>query len=182
MFLNGSGRYPFLSANWYNDSMEKISLRKIRPDDIRYFRKWWRDKDLIALTSGDFTLITDAEVEKYFHNVLVSKTDYHFMVCLGEQTIGHISLNKGRNNNYETQIVISNKKYWGKGYGVKAIKLLLNKTKGLGVDKIYLEVRPENVRAIKAYETTGFKPKGIKKYLDNLNQPETIKMVYEVGK
>ena len=158
--------------------MNKINLRKIRPGDIRYFQKWWRDKDLIALTSGDFKPIIDVEIEEYFHDMVENKTNHHFMIDLGQQTIGHISLSKRRNNNHETQIVIGNKKYWGKGYGVKAIKLLLTKAKRLDIRKIYLEVRPENIRAIKAYEKVGFKVKGIKKYPKNPCQPKTLRMVY----
>ncbi|MFH0912292.1 MAG: GNAT family N-acetyltransferase [Patescibacteria group bacterium] len=158
--------------------MNKITLRKIRSGDIGYFRKWWRDKDLITLTSGDFKPIYDAEVEEYFHDMLGSKTDHHFMVDLNKQTIGHISLGKRKDDNYETQIVIGNKKYWGKGYGVKAIKLLLAKAKGLDIHRIYLEVRPENIRAVKAYGKVGFQPRGIKKYPKNPCQPETLQMVY----
>jgi len=158
--------------------MNEITLRKIRSGDISYFQKWWRDKDLIALTSGNFKPITDSEVEKYFHNMLGSKTDYHFMISLGQQTIGHLSLSKRRNNNYETQIIIGNKKYWSKGYGVKAIKLLIAKAKRLNINRIYLEVRPENVRAIKAYAKVGFQAQGIKKYPKNPHQPKTLRMVY----
>ena len=160
--------------------MQRISLRKIRPDDNKYFQKWWRSKKLIALTSGNFNLITDKEVEKYFCNMLKSKTDYHFMIVLDKQIIGHISLNKRKNIGYETQIIIGDNKYWGKGYGVKAIRLLLDKAEKIGAHKIYLEIRPENTRAIKVYERIGFETKGIKKYPLNPYQPETIKMVYNV--
>ena len=158
--------------------MDKINLRKIRPGDIGYFQKWWRDKDLIALTSGDLKPITDREIEKYSRDMIVNKANHHFMIDLDKQTIGHISLSKKRNDNYETQIVIGSKKYWGKGYGSKAIKLLLGKAKKLGINKIYLEVRPENARAIVAYEKVGFKQRGIKRYPKNPHQPETLRMVY----
>ncbi|MBU1092329.1 GNAT family N-acetyltransferase [Patescibacteria group bacterium] len=160
--------------------MDKIALRKIIPSDIKYFQKWWRDKNLIALTSGNFKSVTDAEIEKYFSGMVSSKTDHHFMIDLDQKTIGHISLNKRKDKTYETQIVIGYKKYWGKGYGVKAIKLLLTKAKRLAITKIYLEVRPENIRAIKTYEKVGFRAKGIKKHLKNPYQPETLKMVYQV--
>ena len=158
--------------------MQRISLRKIRLNDSKYFQKWWRDADLIALTSGNLDPITDQEVGKYLFNMIDSKTDYHFMINLNQQTIGHISLNKRRGDSHETQIIIGNKKHWGKGYGVKAIKLLPAKAKRLDIHKIYLEVRPENVRAIKAYEKAGFLVQGIKKYPKNSNQPETVKMIH----
>ena len=53
--------------------MNKISLRKIEQADKQYFAKWWRDKELIALTSGDFRELSDDQVNKYFLDTKKSK-------------------------------------------------------------------------------------------------------------
>jgi len=156
--------------------MNKILLRKIKLSDKSYFAKWWRDKELLKLTSGILKLISDKEIEKYFSIMLKSKNDYHFMILLDKKVIGHIVLAKRKNNWYETQIVIGEKQYWGRGYGIKAIKLLLKKAKKLNISKIYLEVRPTNTRAIAAYEKCGFKKAGIKEYPKNKYLPETVIM------
>ncbi|MEK7149623.1 MAG: GNAT family N-acetyltransferase [Patescibacteria group bacterium] len=156
--------------------MDKITLRKIKLSDIKYFAKWWRDKELLKLTSGILKPISDQEVEKYFLVMLRSKNYYHFMIIADGKTIGHISSAKRQNNWHETQIVIGEKKYWGKGYGSRSIKLLIRKAKLLGISKIYLEVRPSNLRAIKAYENCGFVKIRIKKYSKNKYLPETLKM------
>jgi len=58
--------------------MKKILLRKIKPSDKKYFARWWRDKELIKLTSGILKLISDEEVEKYFLAMIDNPTDYHF--------------------------------------------------------------------------------------------------------
>ena len=157
--------------------MNKIFLRKIKLSDKKYFAKWWRDKELLKLTSGILQCISDKEVNKYFGNILKSKKDQHFLITLNEIVIGHIFLTKKRNDWYETQIVIGEKKYWGKGYGTKAIKLLIKRAKKLNISKIYLEVRPTNIRAIKSYEKCGFKRAGIKKYPQNKYLQETLKMI-----
>jgi len=156
--------------------MNKILLRKIKLSDKSYFAKWWRDKELLKLTSGILKLISDKEIEKYFSIMLKSKNDYHFMILLDKKVIGHIVLAKRKNNWYETQIVIGEKQYWGRGYGIKAIKLLLKKAGKMKFSKIYLEVRPTNIRAIRAYEKCGFKKSGIKKYPKNKYLPETVIM------
>ena len=156
--------------------MPKISLRKIKLSDKRYFAKWWRDKKLLKLTSGILKFIPDKEVGKYFLAMIKNKKDHHFMITLGKKVIGHISLAKRRNGWYETQIIIGEKEYWNKGYGAKAIQLLIQKTKRLGISKIYLEVRPNNIRAIGAYEKCGFQKAGIKKYPKNKYLPEILKM------
>lgn len=154
--------------------MQAIKIRKIKKTDKKYFAKWWRDKDLAKLTSGIFKTINSKELETYFLDILNSK-NYHFIVNLNNKAIGHISLSK-RKTWYETQIIIGDKKCWGKGYGPKAIKLLINYAHKLKISKIFLEVRPDNIRAIKAYEKCGFKRKRIIKHQKNKYLPETLRM------
>ncbi len=86
-------------------------------------------------------------------------------------------MTKRKNNWYETQIIIGEKEYWNKGYGTKAIQLLIKKAKNLGITKIYLEVRPDNIRAVRTYEKSGFQKIKIKKYPKNKFFRETLKMV-----
>lgn len=156
--------------------MGKIALRKIQLSDKKYFAKWWRDKDLLRLTSGISRRIPDQEIEKYFKTLLNNQDAYHFIVILNKKIIGHISLTKRKNNWYETQIIIGEKEYWNKGYGTKAIQLLIKKAKKIGISDIFLEVRSNNLRAIRAYEKVGFAKVGIKKYPKNKYLPETLKM------
>lgn len=156
--------------------MKLLSLRKIKLTDKKYFSKWWRDKALLKLTSGILERISDEEIKKYFLSMVKNKIDYHFMMVANKRTIGQISLAKRNNDWYETQIIIGDKKYWSKGYGTKAIELLIKKVKKLGILKIYLEVRPSNVRAIRAYEKSGFIKYKIKKYPANKYLPETLVM------
>ncbi|OHA19698.1 MAG: hypothetical protein A3C08_00495 [Candidatus Taylorbacteria bacterium RIFCSPHIGHO2_02_FULL_47_18] len=154
----------------------KLSLRKIKITDERYFSKWWRDKELLALTSGILEPLADKDVKRYFLAMLQSGNDYHFIILLDGNVIGHISLAKRKNGWYETQIIIGEKKYWGRGYGTKAIHLLLEKAEKLNNANIYLEVRPDNARAISAYENSGFVNVGIKEYPENKHLTQTIRM------
>jgi RimJ/RimL family protein N-acetyltransferase len=158
--------------------MSKITLRKIKSTDKKYFARWWRDKELLKLTSGILKLISDKEVEKYFLAMMKNRVDLHFMIVLNKKNIGHIALAKRKSGWYETQIVIGEKQYQGKGYGTKAIQLLLKKTKKLGILKIYLEVRPDNTRAITAYENSGFVKTKIKKYPKNKYLLQTLRMEF----
>lgn len=160
--------------------MEKIHLRKLKISDKKYFAKWWQNKDLLKLTSGVLETVSDQKIEKYFSAMYKNKIDRHFMIMLNQKTIGHISLVKRKKGWYETQIIIGEKKYWNKGYGTKAIQLLIRKAKSIGISKIYLEVRPTNIRAVKAYEKCGFKKTKIKKYPQNKYLTETIKMELSV--
>lgn len=156
--------------------MIKINLRKIKPSDKNYFAKWWRDKELLKLTSGVSKLISDEEVNKYFQAMLNGKNDYNFIILADGKIIGHISLTKRQNGWRETQIVIGDKKYWGKGIGQKAIKLLIRKARKVGISKIYLEVRLTNLRAIRAYEQCGFQKVKKVRYPKNKYLSETLRM------
>lgn len=158
--------------------MPRISLRKVRATDKNYFARWWRDRDLLRLTSGILTFIPDEDVEKYFSVMINNPSNYYFMITVGKKVIGHISLVRRGNDWYETQIIIGERENWNKGYGTKAIQLLIRRTRHLGISKIYLEVRPDNVRAIKAYEKCGFIKARVKKYPKNDYLPETLKMKF----
>ena len=154
-----------------------IKLRKIKKSDLRYFLKWWKDKDLIKLTSG-FLEKSDQVLTNYFLDIFKNTRDRHYIIQYGVKVIGHVALNYKSKDIFEIQIIIGNKKYWGKGLGSEAIKMAVKIAfEKLGYTKAYLEVRPDNFRAIKAYEACGFLKKGLKKYPKNKYQPITLKMV-----
>lgn len=153
-----------------------ILLKKLKSSDKKYFAKWWNDKDLRRLTSRRPGPISDKKIDKYFSMMINNKNDHHFMIILGKKVIGHIALIKRKNKWYETIIIIGEKEYWNRGYGTKAIRLFIGKAKRLGISKIYLEVRPNNLRAICAYEKCGFIKAGIKKYSQNKYLPKTLRM------
>jgi len=154
-----------------------LILRQLQPNDLKYFAQWWQDEELIKYTSGNFEELSDEQIKKYFEAMLNSKKDYHWMIETEGQTIGHVNLSK-RNIWYETQIIIGEKEFWNKGYGSAAIKQIVQKASELNINHIYLEVRPENLRAIRAYEKAGFTKIKTIKYPDNPNLPETIRMEY----
>lgn len=165
---------------FYNN-MQKLYLRKIQKADIRYFAKRWRDKELLRLTSGIFDPILDDEVEKYFLTMRKSLKDFHYVILIGGRVVEHISLMKRKTNKYETQIVIGEKEYRGKGYGTKAIRRLIAIAKRRRIFNIYLEVRPTNLHAISAYENAGFSKLKTKKYPDNTYLKEVLQMELKIA-
>lgn len=153
-----------------------LTLRKINRKDLRLFLKWWKNEDLIKLTSG-IKEKSNEILKKYFNTLLMSKKDKHFLILLDNKAIGHVSLSHRKEGVFEIHIIIGEKKHWGKGYGtiaiMKAVDYAFNK---LNYKSIYLEVRPDNKRAIAAYKKCGFIEAGYKKYLNNKRQPPVIKM------
>lgn len=152
-----------------------IQLRPVLPDDLKCFATWWRDKELIALTSGNFSNLPDDQLERYFQDIVVQRDRVDRMIEVDGATIGHISVQSRSDGWWELQIIIGKKDQWGKGYGPEAIHQLLQVLTPQGMEKVYLEVRPENTRAIGAYEKCGFVTVSRASH-NNPNQPETIRM------
>jgi RimJ/RimL family protein N-acetyltransferase len=153
-----------------------MQLRELIPDDIKYFGIWWHDSSLIALTSGNTQAVSDNQVQQYFDDMIRQKDALHRMIVVGGFTIGHISLQLQENDWWEIQIVLGDKASWGKGYGSQAIKLMLVLAAHHHIQRVYLEVRPENERAMAAYEKVGFRKVQLIEHADNPNQPQTWRM------
>lgn len=154
-----------------------IKLRKVRKKDFSYFLKWWKDKELIELTSGIYEKSDDILYD-YFLDILRSKKDHHYIILLGNKVIGHVALTHKNLSSFEIHIIIGEKKYRGKGYGSEAIRRAVKIAfTRFHYSRAYLEVRPENIRAIKAYEACNFIKQGFKKYPKNNHQPVVLKMM-----
>lgn len=158
----------------------KINLRSLALADWQYFAKWWRDKELIDLTSGDHGPLSDEEIKEQTQEMINDTNSYHWMIKADDRIVGHVNLNRLDNEKTEMQIVIGEKEYWGKGIGQEASREVLRKAKDLNYQKIYIEVRPENTRAIRLYEKLGFRKLGHKKHPHNPNLPKVIMMEKEI--
>lgn len=156
--------------------MLKVILRKMRASDVKHFLKWWRDDDLIALTSGDYAPMSDEKIVKSVMKMAQSKHDYHFMIVVNGRVIGHVTAAQRRGEWYEIQRVIGEKKYWSKGYGTMAMALLIKKMRRKGIAKFYVEIRPENVRSIRSAEKSGFLRARIIERPKNKNQLRVVRM------
>lgn len=154
------------------------TIRPVRDNDLAYFAKWWRDPDLISVTSGNTSPLLDNDVKKYFNDLKTTSSAFHFMIQVGNQTIGHISLQKRNDDWWETQIVIGEKEMQNKGYGTQTVSLLIDVARKHGIEKIYLEVRPDNTKAIHAYDKAGFKQVGGEVPTGNKHQPSVLRMEY----
>lgn len=155
---------------------KNIKLRKLKKSDWQYFLKWWRDKELIKMTSGIYEKNDDV-LKGYFLKMPNSPKNHHYLILLNKKPIGNISITHKNKSVFEMHIIIGEKQYWGKGFGTSAtkevLKIAFNK---LGYERAYLEVRPENKRAINLYKDCGFAEAGLKRYPNNKFLPLALKM------
>ncbi len=159
---------------------KKIKLRKVVKGDWKYFKKWWKDEYLISLTSGDFSSYQDKKLYGWFLNMLKNDNSKNFIIeNESGGVIGHAGL-EIKNDIAEYNVVIGNKKFIGKGYGFLINNKMISKSfKIYRLKKVFLKVRPENLRAVKSYEKAGFKKICKRKY-KNPNKPELI--IMEINK
>lgn len=158
-----------------------IILQKLKAGDYPHFLRWWRDDELMGLTSGDHAPMGDEEIQKQVAKMASDKNVRHWLIEVDDKIVGHINLNKINSKTAELQIVIGEKEYWGKGIGFEAIIKVLDQAKSFGYKKILVEVRPDNIRAINLYQKAGFEKQGLKKYPKNPNLPEVLVMEKQIS-
>ena len=99
------------------------------------------------------------------------------MITVDGRAIGHVMIVRRGPAAFGFPIVIGQARWRGRGYGPRAIRRVLKIGFGrLGYRQARLEVRPENLRAIRAYASLGFRPAGTKAYRGNPFQPKVLVM------
>ncbi len=148
---------------------EKIVLVPIKPEEKDEFYKlaaesegskfWYSDRGLAAPTREAF--FQDWR-DGYFDTNLPEKGQCFWITVDGEK-IGQINYNEIdlAGKQVELDIIIGSEKNMGKGYGTDSLKILIKYLfDNFAINKIWIEPRANNSRAIKAYEKAGFKKEG----------------------
>lgn len=142
----------------------KINLRDLKISDIDYMREFVENDEI----SKNFVFTrypySKEKMISFIKSSWEDKKNVHYAITdENDNYIGTVSL---KNINYidknaEYAIVIR-KKYWGQKIALKATdKILFYGFNTLNLEKIYLNVLSNNVRAINFYEKYGFKKEGV---------------------
>ncbi len=145
-----------------------VSLRPVRRSDAVYFLKWFNDPDITRYLELDFPM-SEMYLEKYIEELVSGQTgtDVIFMIeanegdssrCIGSTMLDHVDR---KNQNAEFAIVIGEKEYWGKGYGMESAKLLLQYGfEELNLHRITSSTFSFNKRALRLHTRLNFKEEG----------------------
>jgi len=146
---------------------KRIRLRGIEREDIALFVPWLNDPEVYAhLTPRE--ALSKAEEEQWFEKTLELPVEEHvLMIEIDSQEewvpVGTIALMKidWRNGSAEIGIFIGEKRFWNQGYGREAMQLLVRHGfYDLNLNRIFLRVDENNLRAIRSYERAGFIEEG----------------------
>jgi RimJ/RimL family protein N-acetyltransferase len=129
------------------------------------FAKWIRDSEFVRLLDTDpARLLSVDKYKEWFEKDLVEqqKNDELFFLIRtleGDLTIGLIGLDgiQWVHGDAWVGIGLGERKYWGKGYGTDAMRILLRYAfEELNLHRLSLSVFEYNSRAIRSYEKVGF--------------------------
>lgn len=145
----------------------QIRLRAVEHEDLPQFVTWLNDPEVTAglLIYQPMSL---GDEERWYQGMLARPADEHPLVIEiqdGEAWImvGNLGLHHidWRCRSVEVGIFIGEKALWSKGYGTKAMRLLLRHSfNTLNMNRVYLRVYENNPRAIRSYEKAGYVHEG----------------------
>lgn len=149
----------------YRLTGERVILREYREEDFIHMRKWVNDYEITKYLSNLFIYPHTVKDTENFLKSMISGEMKGFIIANKdtEEYIGQLDLiNIDWINRIATMgIVIGSKEHLDKGYGTESIKLLqglvFNK---LNLNKLALDVRDFNTRAIACYKKCGFQIEG----------------------
>ncbi len=162
---------------------KRCVLRPLAGEDInKRYLKWLNDREVTEyMETGVFPTTLD-ELRDFYNRVSTSKTDIMFAVLDKRKNL-HIGNIKLGSINWvhrfaDLGIMIGDKRYWGKGYGPEACRLVLEYAfDRLNLNKVVLGVCSTHKNAINVYKKVGFRIEGRIKRLLNLKRRYVDKLM-----
>lgn len=146
-----------------------MKLREIEKKDLTLINQWRNDPEVIKYLGSNFIFISPFIDEKWYEGYLMSRDKAVRLAIIDLATdlhIGNVNLTSIHpvNRTAEFSIFLGNKDYFSKGYGFEATRMvLLHGFRDLNLNRIYLTVLQNNVRAIKTYLKAGFMEEGVQR-------------------
>lgn len=141
-----------------------MKFRDLKEKDAVLMLEWMKDLDVVGNLAHDFFSMTIEDCLEFIKNAnSEQKTNIHKAICNDEdEYLGTVSLKNIDLKNRNAEYAISLRKVaHGTGaakFGTEEIlKIAFEK---LNLNKVYLNVISENVRAIKFYNKVGFQLEG----------------------
>lgn len=153
------------------------TLRPVSANEIDMLVRWDTDPELAYLMGYG-----EREPEESRARLMKLLSDRNSVVmCIagsGGNVVGDIVLTEiaWRSGDAELTVRIGERDYWGKGMGEQAVNQMLDIAFArLGLNRVYLRVCADNLRATRCYEKCGFKQVGaVRRRLDPRHGTRTV--------
>ena len=147
-----------------------VRLRGYELSDLDTVMKWINDEEVTQFLGGgmlSYPVSSIAErkfVERFGMSESANEKTFAIETLTENRFIGALSLNgiDWINRHSGLGIMIGDKQYWGRGYGMDAMMVLMRLAfDKLNFHRLWLHVYDFNARAIASYERCGFKREGV---------------------
>jgi RimJ/RimL family protein N-acetyltransferase len=166
----------------------EILLRPFQEADWEYLYKWNQDPEVLYFSEGDnVETYTKDQIQRIYKSVC--KKAYCFIIQVREKSIGECwiqPMNKKKLldkyptlSSFRIDLMIGNKRFWGKGIGTKVIAMLTKfGFEELNADIIFgCDITDYNKRSIKVFQKNEYRI-----ILKETQSPENkAKIVYTVA-
>lgn len=136
----------------------KVTIRPLEKEDAYISYKWRNDPEVFKYTGNTYTNEISLETElDWISKVIQKMDDYRCAIVVDDVYIGNIYLTDIKDGKANYHIFIGNRGYWGKGVAKEASRLIIDYGFAtLGLNRILLKVRPQNITAYNLYLRLGF--------------------------
>ncbi|MDQ1167515.1 GNAT family N-acetyltransferase [Flavobacterium sp. SORGH_AS_0622] len=138
--------------------MYKVLIRPLEEKDSYISWKWRNDSEIWKYTGSRPNLTITPEIElEWIKKVLQDPSSKRFAITADDVYVGNIQLTNIQEKEAEYHIFIGDKNFFGKGIAFLATQQIIRYALNvLQLEKIYLEVKNENYKAVSLYERSGF--------------------------
>jgi RimJ/RimL family protein N-acetyltransferase len=143
----------------------RVRLSPIRPKDSASLFRWINDRELVVFNAG-FHPVHATEHAAWLRDIVTRSDTVVFAIRQkrGDRLIGVCQLHSisAVHRSAELQIRIGEPRARGRGYGVEAVRLLVDFAfRDLNLHRVWLRVFRTNTRALKTYAAAGFAKEGV---------------------
>jgi len=144
----------------------QVRLRELEPRDLPRLNSWRNDRELVDLLGNNFLFIAGSVDERWYQGYLNARdSSVRLAIEVGDpgDYAGNVNLTTihAINRSAEFSILIGERKYWGKGIGERATRLMLaHAFTNLNLHRVFLKVLRSNERARRLYQRVGFVEEG----------------------
>ena len=138
-------------------------LRSLAPQDARGMLEWMHDERVSSVFQRDFSSMTERDVLDFISRAPSDETSLHFAVVDGQdEYMGTVSLkNIDLVNECAEYAIAMRTRAQGTGLARKATEDVVRYAfERVGLHRVYLNVRVDNLRAKRFYEKVGFSHEG----------------------
>ena len=147
---------------------KSVLIRPFKRADISYFLKWFNDPEIVQYLDM-YLPMNEMGEEKFIEELGTTRADKDVLFVIeaiegaSNKPIGNCGLHQINQKDRDALfgIIIGEKDYWSKGYGVEAARILINYGfQQLNLHRISSSAVAFNERSIKLHKKLGFREEG----------------------